>query len=249
MVDIQDFSTNLIEKNQAIMIIGPKYSGKTTLIERLVNDLCTRKEIKRIHWYKPINSRSINYSEKNKFNGLVKSYNNYQNIFNNYSKKDACGKTNKESIIVLEDISIGTIFTINILKKFISNRKKNNVTIIFSLQNFGPYGRIVLPFDLYFSFDNFNFDDFNCIIRKIFTHEFKKKFKTNNEFKKFTNKYATKYNSLVFDKNTKNLYQFNSISTITEYPNKDTYFDLFDEFYIEWVEDTKKFPNKLVIEI
>lgn len=247
MVDIQDFSTNLIEKNQAIMIIGPKYSGKTTLIERLVSDLCARKEIKRIHWYKPLNSRSINYSEKNKFNSLVKSYNNYQNIFDEYSKKNVHKKPNKdkESIIILDDIHLRNISTINIFKKFISNRKKNNVTIIFSLQNFGPYGRIVLPFDLYFSFDNFNY-----MASKMFTREFKKKFKTTYEFKKFTNNYlTTKHNSLVFDGHTKNLYQFNAVSAITEYSGKDTYFDLLDEFDIETIEDTKKFPNKLVIEI
>ncbi|AKI79450.1 hypothetical protein [Acanthamoeba polyphaga mimivirus] len=161
MVDIQDFSTNLIENNQAIMIIGPKYTGKTTLIERLVNDLCARKEIKRIYWYKPMNSRSINYSEKNKFSSLVKLYNNYQNIFDEYSKKSVHKKlnkkSNKESIIVLDDIRPHNIPTINIIRKLILDRKKNNVTIIFSLQNFGPYNRVVLPFDLYFSFDNFNY--------------------------------------------------------------------------------------------
>ncbi|AKI80404.1 putative ATPase [Acanthamoeba polyphaga mimivirus] len=245
MVGIQDFSTNLIENNQAIMIIGPKYTGKTTLIERLVNDLCARKEIKRIHWYKPINSRSINYSEKNKFNGLFKLYNNYQSIFDEYSKKNVHKKPNEESIIIFDDIHLCNTSIINIFKKFISDRKKNNVTIIFSLQNFGPYGRIVLPFDLYFSFDNFNY-----MANKMFTHEFEKKFKTTYEFKRFTNKYlTTKYNSLVFDKHTKNLYQFNAVTAITEYPCKDTYFDLLDEFDIEIIEDTVKIPDKFVIEI
>ncbi|AAV50927.1 hypothetical protein [Acanthamoeba castellanii mimivirus] len=251
MVDIQDFSTNLIENNQAIMIVGPKYTGKTTLIERLVNDLCARKEIKRIYWYKPMNSRSINYSEKNKFSSLVKLYNNYQNIFDEYSKKSIQKKlnkeSNKESIIVLDDIRPHNIPTINIIKKLILDRKKNNVTIIFSLQNFGPYNGVVLPFDLYFSFDNFNY-----MSKKMFSCEFKKKFKTTYEyeFKMFTNKYSkTKYNSLVFDGHTLNLYQFNAVSAITEYPNKDTYFDLLDEFDIEIIEDTIKIPNKLVIEI
>ncbi|AKI79449.1 hypothetical protein [Acanthamoeba polyphaga mimivirus] len=86
----------------------------------------------------------------------------------------------------------------------------------------------------------------------MFSCEFKKKFKTTHEyeFKMFTNKYSkTKYNSLVFDGHTLNLYQFNAVSAITEYPNKDTYFDLLDEFDIEIIEDTIKIPNKLVIEI
>nr|WBF70462.1 hypothetical protein [Megavirus caiporensis] len=173
-MNLPKFDIDTINSHEKILVCGKRLTGKTTLINKLIEKISDNKQIQHLYLITPKSTNGeynfINHSElQNKVTCFI-------NINTTIIKKinSECDKNNGENIIIIEDIAISSYLLTDLIKI--------KATIILSYQFLIPYhihsfntfiftkeNRISNKEDIYYlaqkSFINHkymsNFDNFN----------------------------------------------------------------------------------------
>ncbi|AZL89909.1 hypothetical protein QKC54_gp0796 [Megavirus baoshan] len=205
-MNLPEYNINNFYPHEKAIICGKRLTGKTTLVNKLIENICDNRQIQ--HLYLIVSNKSLNQFNITNHSKLQNKTTHYFNI-NKFIIKtinSECNKNDGEKIIVVDDIIISS----NILKDLI----KIEATIIMSCQYFVYYYTSL--------FNTFIFTQENSIINKQNIYNLAQKsfvghkhMSNFDNFKKLFDHNTSNYNAMVISKfkllriNTKFFYSKN----------------------------------------